>query len=127
MELGEIENIIEKNKNVKQAIVVKRKLKTGHDVLVAYYTTRESEKIEFKHELENELPQYMIPQYFVKLGKMPYTQNGKIDRKNLPEPNFENREKKIINARNEIDIELIKIIEKMLQIKNVSISDTYWN
>ena len=31
--------------------------------------------------LQNKLPQYMIPQYFVKLEKMPHTPNGKIDRK----------------------------------------------
>ena len=38
-----------------------------------------------------ELPDYMIPSYFIQLEKMPLTPNGKIDRKALPEPDGRHR------------------------------------
>ena len=41
-----------------------------------------------KDTLKAALPQYMIPTYIIKLDKMPYTINRKIDRKALPLPNL---------------------------------------
>ena len=123
VELGEIENVIEKQENIKQCVVVKRKMKSGHDALIAYFTVEGEIKENLKEILNTQLPQYMVPQYFVKIEKMPYTPNGKIDRKSLPEPEETEKERKIINARNEIDKELIKIIKKMLKVENVSLSD----
>ena len=130
VELGEIENAIEKNENVNQAVVVKRKLQNGHEALIAYYTNNNAniglvKKI--KEDLEKELPQYMVPQYFVKLEKMPYTPNGKIDRKMLPEPDVQELNKIIVKPRNELDKELIKIIAKMLRTEQISLNDTILN
>ena len=126
IELGEIENAIEKNENINQAIVVKRKLQNGNDTLVAYYTVKElnTEIInELRERLNNELPQYMVPQYFVRLEKMPYTPNGKIDRKVLPEPETQELDKIIVNPRDEVDKELINIIGKMLRVEQISLTD----
>lgn len=129
IELGEIENIIEKNKNIIQAVVVKRQLKNGHDILVAYYTTNNKniEVVnELKEALNNELPQYMVPQYFVKIDKMPHTPNGKIDRKALPEPEIQHVEKEMIKPRNETDEKIIKILEKYLNQEDISLADSFY-
>lgn len=126
IELGEIENAIEKNENINQAVVVKRKLQNGHDALVAYYTIIENTEMldELKESLNKKLPQYMVPQYFVKIDKMPHTPNGKIDRKALPEPDAQEVDKIIVGPRNELDKELINIIAKMLRIAQISLTDT---
>ena len=129
VELGEIENIIEREKNITQCVVVKRKLLNGHDALIAYYTTNQecdSDELEtkLKEELNKELPQYMIPQYIIKIAQMPHTPNGKIDRKLLPEPYIKNEKREIIKPRNELDKDLIKILGKMLRIENISIEDS---
>ncbi|MCP4151859.1 MAG: hypothetical protein GY757_29220, partial [bacterium] len=39
-----------------------------------------------RETLARELPDYMIPAYFVQLKKFPLNTNGKVDRKALPEP-----------------------------------------
>ena len=68
----------------------------------------------------------MVPQYFIKLEKFPYTPNGKIDRKSLPEPIVETRCKNIISPRNNTDKILVKILESLLTIKNIRISDSFF-
>ncbi len=126
VELGEIENAIEKNTKVIKTVVAKQKMKNGNDALIAYYTANTEQNInkELKEELKQCLPQYMVPQYFVKLEKMPYTPNGKIDRKALPEPEKQDNKKEIIKPRNKLDKELIQIIKEVLKEEKISILDT---
>ena len=124
VELGEIENAIEKDNNIIQSIVVKRKLNNNRDALIAYYTSVSNENGNIKERISRELPEYMIPQYFVQLVKFPHTQNGKIDRKSLPDPDFKDNKNEIVKPRNELDRKLIKIIEKMLQLERVGINNT---
>lgn len=129
IELGEIENCIEQNKNIIQSVVVKRNISNNHDILVAYYTSKGNKEIdeELRKTLLEKLPQYMVPQYFIKLEKMPYTLNGKIDKKALPDFNSKTTNKEIVKPRNKTDEELITILEKMLNIKQISITDTLTN
>ena len=124
VELGEIENAIEKDSNIIQTIVVKRKLNNNREALIAYYTSSGEESNTIKDRLNKELPEYMVPQYFVRLEKFPHTQNGKIDRKSLPEPNFNDNNNEVVKPRNEIDRKLVKIVEKMLQVDKVGINNT---
>lgn len=124
IELSEIEKQIQLFKNVTNSVVMKRNI-NKKDILVAYYVAKnEVDKLELKKYLHSKLPEYMIPQHFVQLEAMPHTPNGKIDRKQLPEPTFENKTEEIEEARNEIDTELIKILKKMLQIDRIGINET---
>ena len=126
IELGEIENCIEKNKNIIQSVVVKKNISNKQEILVAYYTSKGNKEIgeELRKELLEKLPQYMIPQHFIMLEKMPYTLNGKIDKKALPDFNSKTTNNKIVNPRNKTDEELITILEKMLNTKQISLTDT---
>ena len=124
VELGEIENEIEKDNNIIQSIVVKRKLNNNRDALIAYYTSVSNDNGNINERISKELPEYMIPQYFVQLVKFPHTQNGKVDRKSLPDPDFKDNKNEIVKPRNELDRKLIKIIEKMLQLERVGINNT---
>lgn len=124
IELPEIEKQMLSVYNISDCVVVKKQL-NGKDALCAYYVENGPvDKNVLKTVLQNKLPQYMVPQYFVKLEKMFYTPNGKIDKKALPEPNLEEVDRIIVNPRNEIDVNLVKIIEKMLHLEQVSIEDT---
>ncbi|NPC94147.1 amino acid adenylation domain-containing protein [Bacillus sp. WMMC1349] len=83
-EPAEIQRLLMKHKNVKEAFVLARTDKYNHKYLTAYVVGDEllSAK-DLKEHLNHYLPHFMIPSYFVQLDKLPLTANGKIDKQAL--------------------------------------------
>nr|WP_228816308.1 non-ribosomal peptide synthetase [Nocardia transvalensis] len=91
IELGEIESALLALPGVAQvAVLAKRDARTG-DRLVAYLVpaTVDLDVPRVKSALAQALPSYMVPSSFVVLEALPLNVNGKLDRKALPEPEFE--------------------------------------
>ncbi|WP_455714507.1 non-ribosomal peptide synthetase, partial [Anaerosporobacter sp.] len=85
VELGEIENLMLRVPGVKEAVVT-AKGRDSEKELVAYYVEESPVDQELlKSKLEEKLPSYMVPSWFMRLEKFPLTLNGKIDKKSLPE------------------------------------------
>lgn len=124
IELQEIEKRMQPVYNIADCAVVKKVVK-GKDALCAYYVENgHVSKSVLKTVLYSKLPEYMVPQYFIKLDKLPHTPNGKVDRKALPDPYIEENKVEIVKPRNDIDKKLVNIIERMLHVSKVSIEDT---
>ena len=127
IELEEIENKIMQIKNITNCIVVKKELEQNHAFLCAYYQAKEDINVSsLRSYLQKNLPKYMIPQYFIKLDEIPYTPNGKIDRKKLPLPNMDIGNRNIVLPRNEMDENLINILKDILNTENISIDDSFF-
>lgn len=126
IELEEIEQVLIKISNILDCCVIKKEL-NNREFLCAYYTKQGPvDENTLRKLLRKKLPQYMVPQYFIELEKLPYTPNGKVDRKSLPEPILrENIQKE--ESRNKTDLKLLEIIASVLNIKNVNISDDILN
>ncbi|MEU0873663.1 amino acid adenylation domain-containing protein [Nocardia brasiliensis] len=91
IELGEIEAALLALPEIAQtAVIAKSDPKTG-DRLVAYLVPADGEVdvAQVKSALSAGLPSYMVPSAFVVLDRLPLNVNGKLDRKALPEPEFE--------------------------------------
>ena len=127
IEVAEIENEILKIKGIENSVVVKKTLPDNHEFLCAYFTSNSEIEInEIRNSLQKKLPKYMVPQYIVKLDKLPYTPNGKIDRKKLPVPELKTDNKEIILPRNNTDKSLISLLREILNIDNISINDSFF-
>ena len=87
IELGEIESVLASHPAVKQAVVLAREDADGSKRLVAYVAPQTVDANELRSHLKARLPGYMVPSTVIKLARFPLTPNGKVDRKNLPEPN----------------------------------------
>ena len=125
IELGEIENKINSLSYINSCAVIK-KSDNSHDYLCAYFTSDIDVNIkDIKKYLEQFLPKYMIPKYFIQIKELPYTPNGKIDRKTLSKINYIKKETISKNTRNEYDIKLIEIFKNILHIDNISINDDF--
>jgi thioesterase domain-containing protein/acyl carrier protein len=88
------------------------------------------DKIEFaatlRDFLQKQLPAYMLPSSFTVLEKLPLTPNGKIDRKALPEPDAQRRDKAYQTPRDTVELQLTQIWEELLQVHSVGIKDNFF-
>jgi amino acid adenylation domain-containing protein len=85
VEVGEIEVALAQQPGVQQAVVVAREDVTGAKILIAYViATPETEIKALRTAIEQQLPDFMIPAYFVRLDAFPKTSSGKVDRNALP-------------------------------------------
>lgn len=102
----------------------------GTDRLAAYYTSERPLTIaEVRAYLAEELPEYMIPQYIVRLEQLPLTPNGKVNRKKLPTPTHEHMLARHDFARPQTEIEkaLALIWTELLNVDQIGIHDEFFN
>ncbi|WP_460727184.1 amino acid adenylation domain-containing protein, partial [Nocardia heshunensis] len=94
IELGEIESALTGHDSVAQAVVVMNSDPRTGDRLVGYVVpSAGAVDIDvLRAHLSAQLPSYMVPAAIVSLDAMPLNANGKLDRRALPEPEFEARE-----------------------------------
>jgi len=130
IEPGEIESAILTKRTIKQAIVIKKSDPSGNDHLVAYLKIQPGMKIlqdELWKYLAEKLPAHMIPTLFIIVESFPLSPNNKIDKKSLPEPDW-NEVTKTINVPPTTKTEtlLLKIWEDTLGRKGFGIDDDFF-
>ncbi|GIQ61384.1 hypothetical protein Flavo103_45190 [Flavobacterium collinsii] len=128
IELGEIENVIlQYSENLNQVVVEAREV-NGEKALVAYLVaTTEIDKSELRSFLQDKMPDYMVPNFYSELDKLPLTTNGKIDRKALPAISEEDIiRKEYVAPKNSTEIELVKIWQEVLGVPKIGITDNFF-
>jgi amino acid adenylation domain-containing protein/non-ribosomal peptide synthase protein (TIGR01720 family)/FkbM family methyltransferase len=85
-------------------------------------------KEDIKAILLAELPAYMVPSHYVQLAQMPITSNGKIDRKQLPDPEDLVMERGVsyIAPRNELEEHLVAVFEEVLKKHPIGIKEDFF-
>ena len=123
IEIGEIESNISKYPNVKQAVVVIKKI-NNVDHLCAYYVADEIiDSDDLKEFLKDRLTQYMVPTVFMQIDEMPQTPNGKTDTKKLPEPK---RTLNYVAPKTKLEQEICAIFSSILNIESVGVEDNFF-
>jgi len=129
VELGEIESVLTVCPGVGEAVVVKNEQGKSQR-LVAYVVKKPGAKLNataLREQLQQRLPQYMIPAAFFFLKQLPLTANGKIDRyslsiESLVRPVLENA---YTPPKDGIETELIEIWQTVLGMQNIGIHDEF--
>ncbi|ORX75177.1 acetyl-CoA synthetase-like protein [Anaeromyces robustus] len=119
IELGEIENCIKEIKGITNSVVIDKKNDNNDVYLIGYYiSTIDINKLEIRNHLRNKLPVYMIPRFFKKLDKLPLTNNGKLDRRSLPELTTEDIvNEEYIAPESEVEKTICKIYSEIFNIE----------
>jgi amino acid adenylation domain-containing protein len=89
IEPAEVEAALRLHPAVAEAAVAVREPQPGDAVLVAYVVPRTGEEpaaAGLRAFLQERLPDYMIPDVFLRLATLPLTPHRKLDRRALPEP-----------------------------------------
>ena len=89
IELGEIESVLSRYPGVDGAAVMALDDESGDKYLAAYVAPRARAVLavnELRQFLREQLPEFMVPSFFVTLETLPLTHTGKLNRKLLPPP-----------------------------------------
>src|SRR5437588_9989244 len=88
VELGEVEAALARHPSVREAIVIARNATGGEQRLVAYVVAvgPTIDIRALRNFLGTPLPGYAIPTRFMQLDALPLSVNGKLNRRDLPDP-----------------------------------------
>ncbi|GFZ57588.1 non-ribosomal peptide synthetase [Pseudomonas amygdali pv. eriobotryae] len=131
IELGEIEARLHEHAGVREANVIDIDGPSGKQ-LVAYLVrtdaAQDSDALRetLKTHLKAQVPDYMVPTYFVFIDVMPLTANGKLDRRALPKPDVARSQQGHVAPRTEFEQRLAALWEQVLQVERVGLNDNFF-
>ncbi|NWA00111.1 non-ribosomal peptide synthetase [Pseudomonas gingeri] len=129
VEPEEIEARLLARDGVAQAVVLVRETAAGGQ-LIGYYSSPEATETEalqsarLKAALAAELPEYMVPAQLVRLDEMPLSPSGKLDRKALPEPQWQVREH--VEPSTALEQQIAAIWREVLGQPQVGLGDDFF-
>jgi len=130
IEAGEIEAALNEHPAVKASIVTAFGENHSQKRLVAYIVPQQNAvpaTCQLRQFLSEKLPDYMVPSAFIILDALPLSENGKVNRKALPEPDAAIQQQKIFVApRTPIEEMLARICCGVLGIEQLSIADNFF-
>jgi amino acid adenylation domain-containing protein/thioester reductase-like protein len=127
IEPGEIEAVILSLPDVAECAVIDLKDASGRLSLCAYVVaSRPFDRLTLLREGGTRLPDYMMPQYVIRMESLPLTGSGKIDRKVLPRPEAEAGSEAVYAApRSELEQQMVRIWQEVLKRELVGIDDNF--
>ncbi|MCU4840764.1 amino acid adenylation domain-containing protein [Bacillus cereus] len=130
IELGEIQSKISQNHNIKENAVFAKKSKEGSQYLIAFYTTLNKKEIpELVYQLQEQLPDYMVPSKLIYINELPLTPNKKIDVKKLAqlEEKYEPvRLQEYVAPSNKAEKQIANAWAEVLGISKVGVHDDFF-
>jgi amino acid adenylation domain-containing protein len=131
IELLEIETVLARHPNVREAAVLAREDVPGDRRLVAYVLARRQPAPtagDLRSFLRAKLPDYMTPSGFVFLDQLPITDHGKVNRALLPVPAADRPEirQPYLSPRDDCQRRLQEIWERLLHVRPVGVRDNFF-
>ncbi len=129
IELGEIEALLSQDATVQQAVVIAKEI-ADDKCLIAYLVPQSNatpSMSELRSFLKQQLPEYMVPSYFVVLDALPLTPNGKVDRLALPDPDHTTLEvEAYVAPRNELERLISAVWQEVLNLEKVGVHNNFF-
>jgi len=86
VELNEIKQAVLGKDGIREVFVTTHKNREEQQELICYYIGNNITIDDLRAFLQTELPQGLIPSWFIPMEEFPLTLNGKVDKKALPKP-----------------------------------------
>ena len=130
IECGDIEAALIQHPAMRQTAVSVQEDQLGEKRLVAYFVSAIGyvpRSQDLRNFLKTKLPEYMIPQTFMRLESLPLNSNGKVDRRALPKVDMTDAEStNIVVPRTYTEAALTRIWSRVLQQPSVSVYDNFF-
>lgn len=129
IELGEIEAVLQRLEGIKNCIVDIKENEQKCKVIAAFYLSDEELDKDFiVTYLEQNIPHYMIPSYYIRLSELPLTDNGKVNRKALllPKNKVQIEETGYQFKDNELVKFVLRTCQELLNVPELKLSDDFF-
>lgn len=129
IELGEIENALSQHPEIIKAVVIMKQTVSHMQVLCAYYLAeQEIDQNSLRKFLNQHIPPYMIPSFFVRLDELPVNSSGKTDRKAL----LTNNSERVLNTNNKLpesplENVIATVWKEVLGVDKIGVSDNFFD
>ena len=129
VELGEIETVLNKLEQIKESVLVARRDRAGNTNLIAYVipAVRPMDTNRIRGELQRLLPDYMLPNAYVEIEKIPLNANGKLNTKALPEPDSGTLKKDYQKPESDMEKIIAGIWSQVLGMDEIDIGDNFFH
>lgn len=130
IELGEIEAVIVAVPSVARAVVDVAEHPTRGKVLVGYAIPADPaagiDEAEIAASLHATLPEHMVPDRVLSIDEVPLTPNGKLDRRALPQPEFE-RTTALRAPQTPTQHRLCALFADLLALDEIGVDDSFFD
>ena len=130
IEPAEIESAILRQGQVKQACVAAR-IENGSKRLVAYFVPVSSAVTpeRLRDFIASQLPQHMVPAFFVSLPFLPLSQHGKVDRAALAELDVMSKSESAAKSvpRSDLERTLTQLWQRILKVPEVGLDQNFFD
>jgi amino acid adenylation domain-containing protein len=132
VELGEVETTLHAHDEVQNVVVLSREDATYGQHLVAYVVSEQKDlrPDDLRRFARRTLPEYMVPQVFVRIDALPLTPNGKVDTEELPDPDPDpdaSADRSIVPPRTDVENRLLAIFRDVLPADHVGVTDDFFD
>jgi len=124
LEPQEIEARLLAQTGVRQAVVLLRETHGGTQLIGWYTADSEVTPEQLRNALAAELPDYMVPAQLMRLDSLPLGPSGKLDRRALPEPQWQQRE--FVEPRSELEQQIAAIWCEVLGLERIGLTDDFF-
>jgi amino acid adenylation domain-containing protein len=131
IELGEIETILGEHPSVRQCAVTAWSENSGPKRLAAYLVAKNGsppDASELRTYLQQRMPEYMVPSFFVPINELPLSPNGKVNRAALPAPEAARNDDTapIVAPQDDIERGLQTIWQDVLGVPQIGTRDKFF-
>jgi amino acid adenylation domain-containing protein len=132
IELGEVEHALRNYPLIEDAIAVVEDDIHGNFRIIAYIKLKNGATFQVskvRSELQDHLPYFMVPWFYVLLDQFPLTSSGKIDRQALPAPNLVRPHLNVEYTKPASDTEerILEIWQEILGVKEIGVLDNFFD
>lgn len=133
VDLTEVQKALLAMPGIEEAAVIAKDTDGDDARLVAYIVVNESApsfgRGEIRAFLSQHLPPYAVPGMFVKLGALPVTERGKVDKKALPDVDIigPGREDAPVAPTDDLEKSLVEIWQHVLKTTDVGVNDHFFD
>lgn len=126
VELGEIEALLERHPQVREAVVMLRPL-AGEPQLVAYVVLQRPMAVqELSSYVQQHLPTAYVPAVITEIGRFPLTSNGKRDIHALPDPSSQRPVRICLGPSTQTERQVLECWQQVLGGEALSIDDRFF-